>query len=196
MGLISRVSSRTYRKNKMSFTQNREEIPPFYLEVYYRLDGRHNRPYQFEPKEKALLHNKLELYFWRDSNLKEITDKISETIPFEEAKVPGTKYDFKIVWPDTRSGHYESRPIGRIYYDERSTDAKSEPFNNRRFHTGDLLDVAITPNRNYKPKEKDGKEETMETVEEKGDIQDNTETHKSTEPEVNTVEAQKNEDQP
>ena len=76
----------------MSLTQNHEEIPPFYLEVFYRLDGRHNRPYQFEPKEKALLHNKLELYFWRDSSLKEITDKISETIPFEEAKIPGTKY--------------------------------------------------------------------------------------------------------
>ena len=72
--------------------QDREEFPPFYLEVYYRLDGRHNRQYQFEPREKKLLCNKLELYFWRDSNLTEIAEKISETIPFEEAKIPGTKY--------------------------------------------------------------------------------------------------------
>jgi len=97
-------------------TQNRTEVPPFYLEVFYRMDGRHNRPYQFEPKEKSMLANKLELYFWRDSTLKEITQKITETIHFDEAKVPGTKFDFKMVWPDTRSGQYETRNIGRLFY--------------------------------------------------------------------------------
>ena len=83
----------SFQKKNMSYsTQNREEVPPFYLEVFYRMDGRHNRPYQYEPKEKSLLCNKLELYFWRDSNLKEITQKITETIPFDEAKIPGTRY--------------------------------------------------------------------------------------------------------
>merc|ERR1711934_587443 len=181
MGLISRVSSRTYRKKAKQktydmshFTQDRTEVPPFYLEVFYRMDGRHNRPYQFEPKEKSMLANKLELYLWRDSTLKEITEKIVETISFDEAKVPGTKFDFKMVWPDTRSGNYETRNVGRLYYGEKSPDDEAEPFNNKRFHTGDLLDVAITPNRNPKPvekkedkKEEDEKVDSLDTSQQK-----------------------------
>ena len=70
-----------------------------------------------------------------------------------------------MVWPDIRSGQYESRNIGRVFHNERSTEGSREPFNNKRFHPGDMLDVAISPNKNYDPNvkkelEKEAKQET------------------------------------
>ena len=52
--------------------------------------------------------------------------------------------------------------VHNALHDEKSPDDEAEPFNNKRFHTGDLLDVAITPNRNPKPEEKKEQEKKVE----------------------------------
>lgn len=162
----AKIPNKFQRVLIMAFsTQNRDTMPPFYLEVYYRLDGRHNRPYQYEPREKTRLSNKLELYFWRDSNLKEVLNKITETIPFDDAKAPGAKYDFSVIFPDTRLGQFETKNLGKLVVDENSSDETVEPFNNRRFTPGDYIDVAITPVKDY-VKSAEEKVEAIEAEEE------------------------------
>lgn len=81
------------------------------------------------------------MYTWMDATLKELTILVKEVN--QDARKPGTRFDFALVFPDLRTPMYRMREIGS------TINGRKEPDDNKtlaqsRFQIGDFLDVAIS----------------------------------------------------
>merc|ERR1712088_1160112 len=146
MGLISRVSSRTYRHQKpptMLDTINRTSTPPFLLRVSYRKTGNFNRTSSFEPKSRDKPEHEVDIYTWRDATLKELLRDIVAEANDTELNLLGTEFVFGTVYPHVRDGRYDIRQLGKLKRDSPTADEKTQPFRDGRFVVGDRMDIAV-----------------------------------------------------
>ncbi len=75
-----------------------------------------------------------------DATLKELTDLVKEVN--QECRKPGSRFDFALVFPDSRANTYRMREIGSTV-SGRKDPADMKTLGQARFQIGDYLDVAI-----------------------------------------------------
>ena len=69
------------------------------------------------------------------------------------SSLPGTYFDFALVFPDTRPGAYRIREIGVTCSGQRGAD-DSKTLSQAKFQIGDYLDINISPpNRKPEPRQ-------------------------------------------
>lgn len=76
-----------------------------------------------------------------DASLKELTNMIRVSNP--DARRRGTRFDFAVVFAETRSPGYRMREIGSVTAGRSGPD-DTATLANKKFQIGDLIDVAIT----------------------------------------------------
>ena len=82
----------------------------------------------------------VQIYTWMDATLKELTDLVKEVN--QECRKPGSRFDFALVFPDSRANTYRMREIGSTV-SGRKDPADMKTLGQARFQIGDYLDVAI-----------------------------------------------------
>lgn len=109
------------------------------LRVFLNPFGRHHHISEYRnghvpPKE-------VQIYTWLDASLKELSTLMKEINL--EARKPGTRFDFALVFPDPNSSNYRIREIGTTINGRRVED-ENKTLRQTSFQIGDYLDVAIT----------------------------------------------------
>ena len=82
----------------------------------------------------------VQIYTWMDATLKELTALGKEVN--QECRKPGSRFDFALVFPDSRANTYRMREIGSTV-SGRKDPADMKTLGQARFQIGDYLDVAI-----------------------------------------------------
>jgi len=128
---------------------DREKTCPLLLRVFCST-GRHNSLSDFSNGQVP--GNELQIYTWMDATLKEISSLVKEVN--QDARRPGTVFDFSLVYPDLKSMRdfraYRSRSIGTTISAQKTMD-DNKSLAMVRFTIGYYLDIAITPPSRVQP---------------------------------------------
>lgn len=84
--------------------------------------------------------SELQIYTWMDATLEELSSLVKEVHP--EAKKKGTTFDFRLVFPNSRSNQYDFRAIGSTTSGKKGPD-DHKSLTSVRFVIGDYLDIHI-----------------------------------------------------
>merc|ERR1712174_104378 len=141
MGLISRVSSRTYRFTKKIKNQTKNTTP-LLLKVSYNKTGRFNQARAFEGKED--LKHEVLIHTWRDATLRELIRDIIAKSNDNEIGALGTEYLWGAVFRHVQDGRYDIRRIGSTKNGISLGDDRLQPLQDKRFVVGDRIDIAVT----------------------------------------------------
>ncbi|OTF74640.1 histone deacetylase complex subunit SAP18-like protein [Euroglyphus maynei] len=118
---------------------DREKKCPLLLRVFINTSGRH---YHLSEYSRGSVPSKeVQIYTWMDATLKELTGLVKEVN--QDARKPGTRFDFALVFPDARSSTYRIREIGMTINGRKEPD-DMKTLAQSRFQIGDFLDVAIS----------------------------------------------------
>lgn len=101
---------------------------------------------------KLPAEQELHIHTWLDASIRELATLIREVRP--EARRPGTRLDFNILFPETQMRGYRSRGIGEVFIGQRSSD-EHRTLEDSRFQIGDMLDVAIGYGSRGGPRDRD-----------------------------------------
>ncbi|KAF7495483.1 Histone deacetylase complex subunit SAP18 [Sarcoptes scabiei] len=142
----------TQQKNNSSADADenvdREKKCPLLLRVFLNTNGRH---YHVSEYGRGNLPSKeVQIYTWMDATLKELAGLIKEVNT--EARRPGTRFNFALVFPDIRNPTYRMREIGSTINGRKDSD-DSKTLAQSRFQIGDFLSVAISAN-NSQPEDR------------------------------------------
>ena len=140
---------------------DRSKICPMLLRMFCRLHGHHSLGEFGEGKTP--IDDELIVYTWRDASLAELAGLIMETEADEAPPPPAAaeeessdqqqqstgqlrrkdaRFSFRLIYQDSRSGHFMSRDLG-IVYNARATRDDQRTLGELRFLPGDYIDVAI-----------------------------------------------------
>jgi histone deacetylase complex subunit SAP18 len=109
------------------------------LRVFYNVQGRHIHASDYS--RGVLPPDELHIHTWMDATLKELSTLIREMLP--EARRPGTRMDFEILFPEQFVRGYRSRHMGALFIGQKSNE-ELKTLEEMRFQVGDLVDVAIS----------------------------------------------------
>ncbi|KAH9420175.1 Histone deacetylase complex subunit sap18 [Dermatophagoides pteronyssinus] len=140
--MSSMVANQSARSGPMADTEDnvdREKKCPLLLRVFINTSGRH---YHLSEYSRGNAPSKeVQIYTWMDATLKELTGLVKEVN--QDARKPGTRFDFALVFPDARSSTYRIRDIGMTINGRKEPD-DMKTLAQSRFQIGDFLDVAIS----------------------------------------------------
>jgi len=118
---------------------NREEVCPLLLRVFTSTGG-HNNIGEYERGRTP--ENEIQIYTWMDATLKELTGLIKEVNP--DARRRNTYFNFRVIYPDLRSGRYCHTDLGSTVAGTKGVD-DAKTLSECKFTIGDYLDVSISP---------------------------------------------------
>ncbi|XP_017494587.1 PREDICTED: histone deacetylase complex subunit SAP18-like, partial [Rhagoletis zephyria] len=124
--------------NKTTDTVDREKKCPLLLRVFINNHGRHHHLNEFA--RGNVPSKEVQIYTWMDATLKELTALVKEVN--QECRKPGSRFDFALVFPDSRANTYRMREIGSTV-SGRKDPADMKTLGQARFQIGDYFDVAI-----------------------------------------------------
>jgi len=118
----------------------REKTCPLLMRVFIRV-GEHNREEDYNPRADKFPKDELQIYTWKDADLRELTSLIKEVNNL--ARKRDTQFSFAFVFPDKR-GRMTLKPVGKTHSVKKGED-DDKNLDSLRFEPGDYLDVAILP---------------------------------------------------
>ncbi|KAF0876858.1 SAP18 deacetylase, partial [Crocuta crocuta] len=107
--------------------------------VFITNNGHHHRMDEFS--RGNVPSSELHLYTWMNATLKELTSLV-ELYP--EARKKGTHFSFAIVFTDPKTAWLSRKGDWQTMSGRKGTD-DCMSLQSQKFHTGDYLDIAITP---------------------------------------------------
>ncbi|GAV04141.1 hypothetical protein RvY_14465 [Ramazzottius varieornatus] len=148
-----RIESQVSAVNPISDRGNRidrEKTCPVLIRVFVGI----NRHLGFNEYGNGKLPTEQEMHIhtWLDASLRELATLIREVRP--EARRPGTRLDFNILFPETQMRGYRSRGMGEVFIGQRSSE-EHRTLEDARFQIGDVLDVAIGYGSRGGPRDRD-----------------------------------------
>ncbi|KAH7641325.1 histone deacetylase complex subunit SAP18 [Dermatophagoides farinae] len=140
--MSSMVANQSARSGPMANNEDnvdREKKCPLLLRVFINTSGRH---YHLSEYSRGNVPSKeVQIYTWMDATLKELTGLVKEVN--QDARKPGTRFEFALVFPDARNPMYRIREIGMTINGRKEPD-DMKTLAQSRFQIGDFLDVAIS----------------------------------------------------
>ncbi|KAH9406228.1 Histone deacetylase complex subunit sap18 [Tyrophagus putrescentiae] len=100
--------SEQLHSNKTTDTVDREKKCPLLLRVFIHNHGRHHNLNEFA--RGNVPSKEVQIYTWMDATLMEQTALVKEVN--QECRKPGSRFDFALVFPDSRANTYRMREIG------------------------------------------------------------------------------------
>jgi len=122
------------------FVVQREKVCPVLVRVFTKV-GSHHRSEEYDLRGKNP-KDELQIYTWRDANLRELTNLVKEVNPLVRRRT--TELSFAFVYPDKR-GQMVLREVGKIHSVKKGED-DLKTLDSLHFEAGDFLDVAIKCN--------------------------------------------------
>mmetsp|Transcript_17171 Transcript_17171/g.25424 ORF Transcript_17171/g.25424 Transcript_17171/m.25424 type:complete len:124 (-) Transcript_17171:35-406(-) len=116
---------------------DRAKVCPFLLRCFIRSNS-HNRPEVFQ-SEDTLPKDELQIYTWKDANLREITNLVQGVHDLPRKR--NAKLEFAFVFPD-RSGKMILREIGSIH-SSRPGPTDMTTLKDLGFKIGDYIDICV-----------------------------------------------------
>ncbi|KAH8265346.1 hypothetical protein KR038_004559 [Drosophila bunnanda] len=124
---------------------DREKTCPLLLRVFCST-GRHHSVSEYTFGNVP--SNELQIYTWQDATLHELTSLVRDVNP--DTRKKGTYFDFAVVYPNFRNGHFQMREIGVTCTGQKGID-DNKTLAQAKFSIGDFLDISITPPNRLPP---------------------------------------------